>query len=71
MSRKNGLDPTFMTETFGIEKHHNPELLNSIIDKHNHVNREAVKNLFSSSNNPEILQEMFSKKSQLDADRLR
>lgn len=32
-----------MKETFAVQKHHNQELLNSIIDKHNHVNREAVK----------------------------
>ena len=39
MAKKNGLDPTFMAETFGVEKNHNPELLNAIIDKHNHVDR--------------------------------
>jgi hypothetical protein len=55
-----------MAETFGVEKHHNPELLNSIIDKHNHVDREAVKQFFSSSSNPEVLQELFSKKSTMD-----
>jgi hypothetical protein len=47
VSKKNGLDPTFMSETFGVEKHHNPELLNAIIDKHHHVKRESVKALFN------------------------
>jgi hypothetical protein len=70
-ARKNGLDPAFMAETFGVEKNHNPELLNAIIDKHNHVSREAVKNLFSSSNNPEILQSLFGKHSTTDPERLR
>jgi hypothetical protein len=52
LAKKNGLDPTFMAETFGIEKFHNPELLNGIIDIHNHVDREAVKALFDPSSNP-------------------
>jgi Asp-tRNA(Asn)/Glu-tRNA(Gln) amidotransferase B subunit len=39
MAKKNGLDPAFMAETFGVEKNHNAELLNAIIDKHNHVDR--------------------------------
>jgi hypothetical protein len=60
-----------MSETFAVEKHHNPELLNSIIDIHNHVNRDAVKQLFSSASNPEILQELFSKNSTLNPERLR
>lgn len=45
-----------MKETFGVEKNHNPELLNQIIDKHNHVKRESVKELFKEDKNPEILQ---------------
>lgn len=45
-----------MKETFGVEKNHNPELLNKIIDKHNHVKRESIKQLFSENNNPELLQ---------------
>ena len=39
IAKKNGLDPEFMKETFGVQKHHNQDLLNAIIDKHNHVNR--------------------------------
>lgn len=52
MAKKNGLDPTFMAETFGVEKFHNTELLNGIIDIHNHVDRGAVKALFDPSSNP-------------------
>jgi hypothetical protein len=52
IAKKNNLDPSFMAEAFGIEKNNNPELLNSIIDIHNHVDREAVKTLFSASSNP-------------------
>jgi hypothetical protein len=47
MAKKNGPGPAFMAETFGVEKDHNPEVFNAIIDKHNHVDRWAVKALFS------------------------
>ncbi len=71
VGKKNGLDPSFMTETFGVEKNHNPELLGSIIDKHNHVKREAVKELFKSGNDQEVLQAIFSKNSTVNPERLR
>jgi hypothetical protein len=71
IAKKNGLDPAFLTETFSVEKHHNPELLNSIIDIHNHVDREAVRALFHPASNPEVLQELFGKKSTMDANKLR
>ena len=38
-SKKNGLDTEFMKETFGVEKNHNQDLLNQVIDKHYHVKR--------------------------------
>ncbi len=50
-----------MAETFGVEKNHNAELLNAIIDEHNHVDRWAVKALFSPESNSEVLQELFGK----------
>lgn len=70
-AKKNGLNADFMSDTFGVEKHHNPELLNAIIDIHNHVNRDAVKQVFSSSSNPEVLQELFAKNSTMNPERLR
>ena len=54
-----------------MEKHHNPELLNAIIDKHNHVKRESVKELFHEQSNKEVLQALFSKTSTIDPQKLR
>ena len=71
MGKKNGIDPNFMKETFGVDKNHNPELLNQIIDKHHHVKRQSVKELFNEKNNPELLQELFGKNSKMDPDKLR
>ena len=60
-----------MKETFGVEKNHNPELLNQVIDRHNHVKREAVKELFNEKNNEEVLQELFGKNSNMDPEKLK
>ena len=70
-SKKNGLDAEYMKETFGVEKNHNQEMLNQIIDKHYHVKRESVKELFNEKNDEEVLQELFGKNSNMDPEKLR
>lgn len=45
-----------MKETFGIQKNHNEDLLNEIIDNKNEVNKESVQKLFNEKNDTDVLQ---------------